>query len=196
MTDAPDRPQRTIFYTATTLDGFIADPDDSLAWLLRQDLDQAGPLNYDEFFAGVGALVMGSTTFTWVLDHEDGRWPYALPTWVMTTRELAGPTAPEGAEAAPVHFARGPVADLHATVQEAAGDKDVWVVGGGDLAGQFADAGLLDELIVYVAPVTLGAGRPLLPRRLDLELLETHRNEGFVATRYRVAGALTEDREP
>jgi len=64
----------------------------------------------------------------------------------------------------------------------------------GDLAGQFADAGLLDELIVYVAPVTLGTGRSLLSRRLDLALLETHRNGAFVCSRYRVEGRLTEDR--
>ena len=44
---------------------------------------------------------------------------------------------------------------------EAAGGKDLWVVGGGDLVGQFADAGLMDQVIVQIAPVTLGAGRPL-----------------------------------
>ena len=57
----------------------------------------------------------------------------------------------------------------------AAGGKDLWVVGGGDLVGQFADEGLLDEVIAYIAPVTLGAGRPLLPRRFDLELVELDR---------------------
>ena len=60
----------------------------------------------------------------------------------------------------------------------AAGGKDLWVVGGGDLAGQFADAGLLDEVITYVAPVTLGSGRPLLPRRLELRLEETAAEQG------------------
>ena len=50
----------------------------------------------------------------------------------------------------------------------AAGDRNVWIVGGGDLAGQFADAGLLDEVIVSIAPVTLGGGAPLLPRRIEL----------------------------
>jgi dihydrofolate reductase len=69
---------------------------------------------------------------------------------------------------------------------EAAGGRNVWVGGGGDLAGQFADAGLLDEVIVYVAPVTLGAGAPLLPRRLELRLEETGRNGDFVASRYSV----------
>ena len=68
----------------------------------------------------------------------------------------------------------------------AAGGKDLWVVGGGDLAGQFADAGLLDEVWVQYAPVTLGSGAPLLPRALDLELLEVARNRNFMCGRYRV----------
>ena len=74
----------------------------------------------------------------------------------------------------------------------AAGGLDVWVVGGGDLAGQFADAGLLDEVWVQFAPVTLGAGAPLLPRALDLELLDVARNEAFLCGRYRVVGARRE----
>jgi len=65
-----------------------------------------------------------------------------------------------------------------------AGDRNVWIVGGGDLAGQFADAGLLDELIVMVAPVTLGGGAPLLPRRIELRLVETGRNGDFVCARF------------
>jgi len=68
----------------------------------------------------------------------------------------------------------------------AAGRKNVWIVGGGDLVGQFADAGLLDDVIVYVAPVTLGAGMPLLARRVELRLEETGRNGDFVASRYSV----------
>jgi dihydrofolate reductase len=182
---------RTTYYTATTLDGFLADPDDSLAWLLRQDLDDSGPQNYGAFIERIGALVMGSTTYEWVLAHlaETGEsWYYAQPSWVMTSREL--PTL-EGAD---VRFAKGDVTTVYDDLRAAAGDKDVWVVGGGDLAGQFADAGLLDEVIVSVAPVVLGAGRPLLPRRLDLRLEETARNGAFVTARYAVDGPLTEDR--
>ncbi len=63
---------------------------------------------------------------------------------------------------------------------------NVWIVGGGDLAGQFADAGLLDEVIVYIAPVTLGGGAPLLPRRIELRLEELGRNRDFAAARYSV----------
>jgi dihydrofolate reductase len=184
---------RIVFYTATTLDGFLADPDDSLAWLMRQDLDEEGAENYGAFIERIGALVMGSTTYEWVLAHiaESGEaWFYTQPTWVLTSRELA---TPDGAD---VRFARGAVADLVDELRAAAGDKDVWVVGGGDLAGQFADLGLLDEVIVSIAPVTLGQGRPLLPRRLDLRLEDTARNGAFVTARYAVDGPLLEDRPP
>jgi dihydrofolate reductase len=180
------------YYTATTLDGFIADPDDSLEWLFRQEQDGSGPLNYDEFIQAIGAIVMGSTTYEWILEHQaksgEPPWPYSMPAWVMTSRTLKPPRDSD------VRFASGDVRPVYDAMAAAADGKDLWVVGGGDLAGQFADAGLLDELIVYVAPVTLGAGRSLLSRRLDLELLETHRNGAFVATRYAVAGKLTEDR--
>jgi len=176
---------RTTYYTAATLDGFIADPDDSLDWLFVQDQDERGPLNYDEFIARIGAIVMGATTYEWILRHnaETGeKWAYDIPAWVMTHRELPG------VEGADVRFAQGDVVPLHAELAAAAGDKDVWVVGGGDLAGQFADAGLLDEVIVYLAPVTLGAGRPIFPRRFDLALAEVHQNRAFVAARYDVVG--------
>ena len=49
---------------------------------------------------------------------------------------------------------------------ESAGDRNLWVVGGGNVASQFADEGLLDEVIATVVPVVLGTGKPLFDRRL------------------------------
>lgn len=179
---------RTTFYTAMTLDGFLADENDSLDWLFTQDQDEKGPLNYDEFIAGIGSIVMGATTYEWILRHnaETGeKWGYDLPAWVVTHRDLPG------VEGADIRFAQGDVRPLHADLVAAAADRDVWVVGGGDLAAQFAEAGLLDDLICYIAPVTLGAGRPLFPRRFDLRLVELHRNRAFVCARYDVVGPRT-----
>jgi dihydrofolate reductase len=177
----------TQYYTATTLDGFIADLNHSLDWLFTRDQDREGLLNYAEFIAGVGALAMGSSTYEWILDNEfadkhpsDWKWPYELQCWVFTSRELR--IVPD----ADISFVRGDVAPVHAEMVEAAGGKNVWIVGGGDLVGQFADAGLLDEVIVYIAPVTLGAGAPLLSRRVELRLAEAGRNRDFVAARYSV----------
>jgi dihydrofolate reductase len=176
----------TTYYTATSLDGFIADDQHSLEWLLHQDLDGSGPLNYDAFFARIGAVVMGSTTYEWILRHEDGRWPYEVPAWVLSSRELPKVDGD-------VRFVRGDVRAIHDEMTAAAGGEDLWVVGGGDLAGQFADAGLLDEIIVYIAPVTLGRGAPLLPRKLDLRLEEVAQNRAFACARYSVGAPSQPD---
>lgn len=181
---------KLVYYTATTLDGFLADPDDSLDWLLRQPLDKDGANDYDAFIEGIGAIVMGSTTYEWVVRHQPDEWSYTMPAWVMTTRTLALPEV----ESPDIRFRSGPVRAVYDEMVEAADGKDLWVVGGGDLVGQFADEGLLDEIISSIAPVTLGAGRPLLPRRYDLELLDVARNGGFIMARHRFVGRLQEDR--
>lgn len=172
---------RTVYYTATTLDGFIASTEHSLDWLLSREVDSGGPLGYDAFFAGIGALVMGASTYAWVIDQLDGSWPYDLPTWVITHR-----TFPARTDGADVRFAGGDVAALHPAMVAAADGKDLWVVGGGDLAGQFADQGLLDAVQVSVASVTLGAGAPLLPRHIELRLTEVAQNRDFACLSYEV----------
>lgn len=175
----------TSYFTASSIDGFIADPEHSLSWLLSRDVDAAGPLGYDGFIATIGALAMGSTTYRWLVDHELGGdassrpWFYSQPTWVFSTR-------PQPPAQGDVRFVQGDVAAHHADMVAAAGERGVWVVGGGDLAGQFADAGLLDDIWVQWAPVALGAGAPLLPRRLELRLEETVRNRDFACARYAV----------
>ena len=143
-------------------------------------------MNYGAFIAEVGALAMGSTTYEWILDHGSGqgsggrKWPYDMPCWVFTHRRL--PVVPD----AQIEFTSADVATVHREMVDAAGGRNVWVVGGGDLAGQFAEAGLLDEVIVTIAPVTLGAGAPLLPRRIELRLDEVARNGDFACARYSV----------
>ena len=178
---------RTQYYTATSLDGFIADPDNSLDWLFTRQHEPDGLLNYGDFIARVGAIAMGSATYEWILDHEfagkdpaEWNWPYDVPCWVFTHRQLR--VVPD----ARIEFTRAPVTAVHEEMARAAGGRNAWIVGGGDLAGQFADAGLLDEVIVSIAPVTLGAGAPLLPRRIELRLEELGRNGDFAAARYAV----------
>jgi dihydrofolate reductase len=154
---------KTQYYTASSLDGFIADPDDSLEWLFP--LGDIEETSYPAFIKQVGALAMGASTYEWMLRHAVGpeaakpqAWPYEQPTWVFTSRVL--PAVP-GAD---IRFAQGDVRPVHQAMASAAAGKNVWIVGGGDLVGQFYDAGLLDELYVQVGSVTLGAGKPLLPR--------------------------------
>ena len=170
----------TSFYTASSLDGFLATPDDSLEWLFTQDFDFDGLMAYTAFIEQIGALVMGASTYEWLLKNQNA-WAYTQPCWVFTHRDLP---IPEGAN---ITLVQGDIAGVHAAAVAAAGGRGVWVMGGGDLAGQFADAGLLDEVWVQFAPVALGTGKPLFPRRLQLELIDVARNRAFVCTRYRVS---------
>lgn len=155
----------TQYYTAATLDGFIATEDDSLDWLFP--LGQLGESSYPEFIEQVGAIAMGSATYEWLLRHSDkvaeeagSPWPYTQPTWVFTTRSLPR------IDGADVTFVQGDVRPVHQAMRKAAGERNIWIVGGGDLVGKFHDAGLLDELIVQLGSVTLGRGKPLLPRQI------------------------------
>jgi dihydrofolate reductase len=180
---------KTQYYTAASLDGFIATPDDSLEWLFP--LGDIEATSYPAFIRDVGALAMGSTTYEWMLRHIVGPqatrpapWPYTQPTWVFSSR-----TQPQ-VSGVDIRFVRGDVREVHKDMVAAAGGKNVWIVGGGELAGQFFDHGLLDELFVQVGSVTLGAGKQLLPRAIvspPLRLLSARPvGTGFAELHYEV----------
>lgn len=146
----------------------------------------------------VGVIVEGSTTYEWVLAHanllaEPQKWQEFYgdrPTFVFTTRQLP---RPEGAD---VRFVRGDVAGVLPEIGAAAGERDVWVVGGGELAGQFLDAGALHEIVLTVAPVSLESGAPLLPRTVGsarLRLADVRRQGQFAELRYEVVLPPTEE---
>jgi dihydrofolate reductase len=183
---------RTQYYCATTLDGFIAESDDTIRWLTGYEGSYEGPGavpmkgSYDQFYDGVGALVSGSVTYEFVLNELE-EWPYAgKPCWVLTSRDLP---RPEG-EGVDIRFARGSVVDLHEEMAASAAERNLWVIGGGNVASQFADEGLLDELIATVVPVVLGDGKPLFDRRVPggpMRLIGTRAfDTGMVEVRYEI----------
>lgn len=162
---------KIVFDTATTLNGWIADEQNSLAWLFAVEGGEAAD---DELMPqGVSAMVEGSTTYEWVLNESDilahpekwGEFHGDRPVFVFTSRRLP---VPHGAD---VRFVSGAVADALPAIRAAAGAGDIWVVGGGELAGQFLDVGALDEIAISIAPVALVGGAPLLPRRIESDRL-------------------------
>lgn len=171
------------------MNGWIADRQNSLAWLFAA----AGGAEPDPELLPKGAtvLVEGSTTYEWMLREFDllahpERWNdfhAGRPTFVFTTRHLP---APDGAD---IRFVSGAVSEALPEIREAAGAGDVWLIGGGDLVGQFYDAGALDEIALTVAPVTLDGGAPLLPRRIEsdrMRLVSVSRHEPFARLVYAV----------
>ena len=191
--------KRALYYGATSLDGYLADPDDGLEWLLQfegtYDAPDAepGPMGegggYEQFYDGVGALISGSTTYEFVAEHfRDEAWPYAgKPYWVLSSRDLPVP----GGEGVDVRVADASVEEIYSDVVASAGDRAVWLVGGGNVASQFADAGLIEELILTVVPVVLGDGKPLFdrPPNASFALLGTRAfSNGMAELHYRLVG--------
>lgn len=181
---------RVIFHAASTINGFIADEHHSLDWLFA--VEPPPPEHYERFLATIGVLVEGSTTYEWVLGFEDlvvdpGKWSTAYgdrPTVVFTTRDLP---IPAGAD---VRLVSGDVRAVFPRLLEAAGGRDIWIVGGGDLAGRFLSAGLLGEIQVAIAPVALPGGAPLLPLRVGsdrLHLRSVEQQGQFALLTYDVA---------
>jgi dihydrofolate reductase len=179
----------TQYYTASSLDGFIATVDHSLEWLFQ--LGDVNDTGYADFIRDVGSLAMGSATYEWMLRNvikpgtpAEKPWPYTQPVWVFSTRKL------KRVDDAPIHFVKGDVRPVHDDMLEAAGDKNIWIVGGGDLVGQFHDVQLLDELIITIGSVTLGSGKPLLPRQIAFPPLRLTSakaiGSGFAELRYDV----------
>lgn len=176
---------RVIYYTAVSLDGFISDAHSALDWLFRHESDPDGALGWNAFNARIGALVMGRTTYDWLVDgplaDPGASWPHHQPCWVLTTRP-----APDPLPGADVRFTHAQAAQVVQDMRAVAGARDLWCVGGGRTAAWLHAAGLLDEVWVSIAPEILGAGTPLLGAAAALELVEVSRNQDFVTGRYLV----------
>jgi len=171
-------------FIASSLDGFIAGPEDELDWL---DFDGEIDDTFTPFFADVGAMLMGRRTYD-VVSGFEGDWPYGdTPVLVATSRPLDG-TIPT------VRAVSGDVTEMLATARDAAAGRDVYL-DGGELIRSALEADLVDEMTITMIPVVLGAGRPLFAgvgNRHDLELISSRPiGSGLVELVYRPV-----DREP
>jgi dihydrofolate reductase len=176
--------QRVRVFIATSIDGFIAGPDDDLSWLDGADPDpgqdqgvthsEPGALDYETLIGEIGALLMGRRTYD-VVRGFDVPWPYGeRPVLVATNRPL------DSDPPATVRPVEGSIAELIGAAKEAAGGRDVYL-DGGVLIRQAAEANLIDELTITIAPIALGAGHPLfagLRERYPLEIVSHHTSPG------------------
>ena len=171
---------RIAYYVAMSLDGRIAGPEHDLSFL--QTLAQGpGGYGYDEFIAEIDGLVVGASSWDFMKDYA---WTYGeRPVWVLTHRDEI-----QAVEGADMHVFSGDVGELIAEL-EGAGLEHVWLIGGGNVVGQFLAADRLDELIVTVAPTFLGRGPALADgefplRRFRLVRVDRAEGEDGVQLRY------------
>jgi dihydrofolate reductase len=163
------------YFVASSLDGFIAGPGESIDWLFTD-----GDYGYSEFYRTVDCVVMGRKTFELSLSFPEYPYP-GKKAYVFTRRTLK----PPGADVVVVK--ESPDAFLAELKQQEGGR--IWFVGGGELGGELIQAGLIDEIVLTIHPVTLGGGVPLFKahdRRTDwsVDSVKSYRN-GLVQVTYR-----------
>jgi dihydrofolate reductase len=170
---------KVVVFIATSLDGFIARKNDDISWL---DPFSGGgeDYGYQEFIRNIGTAVMGARTYEQSIIHPE-RLLIGLKNYVLTGRPL--PVAP-GID---TEFWDGPLTGLVKKIRQES-DRDVYVVGGGQVVSRFLDEGLVDEICQFIVPVILKEGIPLytgLRQECTLDLIEAvPYRSGIVKLRY------------
>jgi dihydrofolate reductase len=173
---------KVVVNRSMSLDGFIAGPGDAMDWVF----DFVAPDEFPEIAAATGAMLIGRRTYEVgnrmaAANPSDVSYPFSGPVFVLTHEP---PDPPDAA----VTFLTGDIGEAVATALDAAGGKNLEILGA-DVAGQCLQRGLVDELLVYVLPVLLGDGirfsSPGLAR-IDLEPLDSTRSGAVTILRFRV----------
>lgn len=181
---------RVTIHMATSLDGYIAREDGRVDWMETKDEFKHGEVLDPEyvrtFLSRIDCYVMGSRTYLTALEFESKGlgWSYGdKPVFVLTSRELVK-TRPT------VEFHAGDLRDFFDARLKST-FKNIWVVGGGKLAGACLRANIADEIRYSILPVLIGKGIPFfegLTMDVQLHLLEvkTYQN-GIVALHHEVS---------
>lgn len=171
----------TILYIATSLDGFIARPDGALDWLTSVPAPASGDYGYGDLLQRIGTIVMGRKTYEEVIGFGV-EWPYAgFDTYVVTSNDTFPIKSPD------TFLMTGDLSAFMAEKQSTT-DKDIWLVGGGELITGFLNGGLIDRMIITIIPRIIGEGIRLFagtPVESAWTLVDTQRFEtGVVMLTY------------
>ncbi len=177
----PRNKMKNYVYIATSLDGYIADLEETLDWLPIPESELNFDLGFDEFLDKVDAIVMGTNTFKVVCAFE-GEWFYTKPVFVVSNSILKLPKKYEGK----VYLINGSTQEILKNIHSQ-GYKNLYIDGGINIQN-FLKEDLIDEMIITTIPVLLGGGIPLfgeLPNRLNFECISSSVEKGMVQNRYK-----------
>jgi dihydrofolate reductase len=140
--------RKIILFIATSLDGFIARENGEVDWLFTE-----GEYGYKEFFNSVDTVLMGGKTYRQILTFGD-EFPYATKQAFVFTRDVNYRSNEE------VTFIHHDMIEFVNELRTKKG-KDIWLIGGSEINTAFLNAGLIDEMWLFVHPVILTRGIPL-----------------------------------
>ncbi|WNJ17819.1 dihydrofolate reductase family protein [Pontibacter sp. G13] len=159
-------------FIAQTLDGYIARPDGKLDWLDQLPVPEGEDYGYGEFYEGIDTIVMGRTTYEEVLGFGV-EWPYAdCQVFVLTSNEDFQPSTPNTQVLAELD---ADTIDILRTTSM----QGIWIVGGGQVIRSFLNLDAVDEMVLTIVPVILGAGIPLFPAVSQETWFELDRVDSF-----------------
>lgn len=146
--------RKVVLYIGISLDGYIATKEDSLDWLLSTQ--GSGDNGFGEFYDTVETIIMGRRTYDWIMEQENGCFPYVgKECYVYTTQKSE--------DTEHVKFTSQSPEKLIASLNKEG--KKIWIVGGSQIIDLVRKENLIDEYILNIAPVILGSGIPLFCER-------------------------------
>jgi dihydrofolate reductase len=175
--------RKIIVYIAISADGYISRRDGNVDWLNRPRT--AGDYGMADFSKKIDTVIFGRTTFDEAISRGgEAHFGKRNKNYVFTHNP------PATSRYKNVEFVNEPVEEFAGRLRASPG-KDIWMMGGGGIIASFLDAGEIDEFMIFVIPVFIGEGIPLIqPRHRDvqLKLLSSHQYEdGVVKLHYEVA---------
>ena len=174
---------KTILYIATSLDGYIAGPNDEVEWLNRYNNVDFG---LKEFLSRVGAIIMGRRSYDIGIEQKwFSQYNYGVPIFVISHQQLVSINK----DAEFIFVTKG-IETAHRQAKSKAEDKNVWIFGGANIAQQYLQLDLIDEISIGIAPTLLGRGKRLfdnIDKHIELTLIKTKRYEGdLVELNYKI----------
>ena len=189
-----------------SLDGFAAGPHQSLEhpmgdipkgilhrWMSEEDDGNTRKVEMLEYLVDADAFIMGTNMFVPPDKRDDPDWkgwwddnpPYHAPVFVLC-REPRESIVMEGGTT--FHFVADGIESAYKQAEAAAGDGKISIAGGANTVNQYLAAGLIDELWLHIAPVTLGNGARLFEGvpNLKLEPLEVSGTKLATHIRYQI----------
>ena len=174
---------KTILYIATSLDGYVAGPNDEVEWLNRYHNVDFG---LKEFLSRIGAIIIGRRSYDMGVEQKwFSQYDYGVPIFVVSHDQPISINK----DAEFIFVTKG-IEAAHIQAKSKAGNKNIWIFGAANIAQQFLKLGLIDEISIGITPTLLGSGKRLfdnISKYTELILIKTKQyEEDLVELNYRL----------
>ncbi len=168
--------RKVVAYIGVSLDGYIADKDGGVDWLLGDGSDSENFGSYPEFIETVDTVILGHTTYHHIATElSPDVWPYdGKMSYVLTHKKLS--------DLAEIKFTDIEISKLISNLKSENG-KNIWICGGANIIRQLHEKSLIDEYVLSVIPTILGSGTKLFDvstKEVKLKLKSTRAYNGIV----------------